>query len=180
MSPLNKCKSQLVEQPRQVEELAAWDRLQVFDRIQNSILLFDKTSLPPSSGIDQHMYCFFIERKLYVMRSEIWSVCLKRCMFPKRVSLIAGSELTVFDTEYCKMAVAICYDLRFPELAQLAAAKGCQMLLYPGTSAIEMCVLPTFHFKQFIGLEPSIRTWNSQNKSATARIVCVLVYILLA
>lgn len=33
---------------------------------------------------------------------------------------------------YGKVAVAICYDIRFPELAAVAARKGCFLLLYPG------------------------------------------------
>lgn len=34
--------------------------------------------------------------------------------------------------EYGKIAVAICYDVRFPELAMIAARKGCFALIYPG------------------------------------------------
>ncbi|TSK42073.1 Omega-amidase NIT2 [Bagarius yarrelli] len=32
----------------------------------------------------------------------------------------------------CKVGVGICYDIRFAELAQIYARKGCQLLVYPG------------------------------------------------
>ncbi|KAK4203806.1 carbon-nitrogen hydrolase [Triangularia verruculosa] len=47
--------------------------------------------------------------------------------------LSPGNKLTVIDLpEYGKIAVAICYDIRFPELAIIAARKGCFALIYPG------------------------------------------------
>lgn len=35
-------------------------------------------------------------------------------------------------TAYGKVGLAICYDLRFPEMAQLMAHAGCWLLCYPG------------------------------------------------
>ncbi|MCJ1393380.1 hypothetical protein MMC18_006253 [Xylographa bjoerkii] len=47
--------------------------------------------------------------------------------------LSPGNKLTLVDIPpYGKIAVAICYDIRFPELATIAARKGCFLLLYPG------------------------------------------------
>jgi omega-amidase len=47
--------------------------------------------------------------------------------------LSPGNKLTIVDLpEYGKIAVAICYDVRFPELAMVAARKGAFLLLYPG------------------------------------------------
>ncbi|KAK3377963.1 putative nitrilase [Podospora didyma] len=47
--------------------------------------------------------------------------------------LSAGNDLTIVDlAEYGKIAVAICYDIRFPELAMIAARRGCFALVYPG------------------------------------------------
>jgi omega-amidase len=40
-------------------------------------------------------------------------------------------QVTIFDTEYCKIGVGICYDIRFPEYAQLMNLKGAQMIVYP-------------------------------------------------
>ncbi|KAF2246772.1 carbon-nitrogen hydrolase [Trematosphaeria pertusa] len=47
--------------------------------------------------------------------------------------LSPGNRITLIDLpEYGKIAVAICYDIRFPELAMIAARKGAFLLLYPG------------------------------------------------
>lgn len=47
--------------------------------------------------------------------------------------LTAGNKVTIVDLpEYGKIAVAICYDIRFPELGLIAARKGCFALVYPG------------------------------------------------
>ncbi len=41
------------------------------------------------------------------------------------------SRLKVFDTEFGKMAVAICYDVEFPEVARAAARQGAALLVVP-------------------------------------------------
>lgn len=47
--------------------------------------------------------------------------------------LSPGNKITLLDLpEYGKIAIAICYDIRFPELATIAARKGAFLLLYPG------------------------------------------------
>ncbi|KAH8728379.1 carbon-nitrogen hydrolase [Phaeosphaeriaceae sp. PMI808] len=47
--------------------------------------------------------------------------------------LSPGNKISIVDLpEYGKVAVAICYDVRFPELATIAARKGAFLLLYPG------------------------------------------------
>ncbi|KAH6610838.1 carbon-nitrogen hydrolase [Trichoderma cornu-damae] len=47
--------------------------------------------------------------------------------------LSAGNKVTLIDLpEYGTIAVAICYDARFPELATIAARRGAFALVYPG------------------------------------------------
>lgn len=47
--------------------------------------------------------------------------------------LSAGNKVTIVDLpDYGKIALAICYDIRFPELAMIAARNGCFALVYPG------------------------------------------------
>ena len=47
--------------------------------------------------------------------------------------LTAGDKLTLVDLPgYGRIAVAICYDVRFPELAMIAARRGAFALIYPG------------------------------------------------
>ncbi|KAI1821382.1 carbon-nitrogen hydrolase [Xylaria intraflava] len=47
--------------------------------------------------------------------------------------LTAGDKLTLVDLPgYGRIAVAICYDVRFPELAMIATRRGAFALIYPG------------------------------------------------
>lgn len=40
-------------------------------------------------------------------------------------------QFTIFTTEYCKFGIGICYDIRFPEYAQMLTKLGAQVLAYP-------------------------------------------------
>lgn len=51
--------------------------------------------------------------------------------FKESDTLTAGEDITVFDTEFGKMGLCICYDLRFPELARLMVQEGAKVLLVP-------------------------------------------------
>lgn len=42
-----------------------------------------------------------------------------------------GDELKVFDTDFGKIGVLICYDVEFPELARLQSEEGMQILFVP-------------------------------------------------
>ncbi len=42
-----------------------------------------------------------------------------------------GTRLRVFDTAIGRLAVAICYDVEFPELARAAARQGAYLLVVP-------------------------------------------------
>ena len=44
-----------------------------------------------------------------------------------------GNKVCVFDTEFCKMGLGICYDLRFAELGMIMAQQGARVLIYPGS-----------------------------------------------
>jgi predicted amidohydrolase len=52
--------------------------------------------------------------------------------FKESDTLTAGEQITVFDTEFGKMGLCVCYDMRFPELARLMALKGAKVLIVPG------------------------------------------------
>ena len=52
--------------------------------------------------------------------------------FEKREWLVSpGSGVTVFNTAIGKLAITICYDVEFPEVARAAARKGVEILLVP-------------------------------------------------
>jgi len=52
--------------------------------------------------------------------------------FKESDTLTKGGALTVVDTEYGKVGIGICYDIRFPEMATVYANRGAQMIVYPG------------------------------------------------
>jgi len=52
--------------------------------------------------------------------------------FKESETLSAGNRVTSFDTPYGRIGLGICYDLRFPEYAQILGQQGCNILLYPG------------------------------------------------
>ena len=60
------------------------------------------------------------QRKIHMTRfeSEEWFV-------------VPGSHLKVFETDFGRLAITICYDVEFPELARVAARAGADILLVP-------------------------------------------------
>jgi predicted amidohydrolase len=56
-----------------------------------------------------------------------------RIRFQESSVLQPGNQLTTaVSTSLCQLGVGICYDIRFPELAMIAARRGCQLMIYPG------------------------------------------------
>ncbi len=51
--------------------------------------------------------------------------------FKESDTLSAGNSVTVFDTEFGKMGLCICYDFRFPELARLMVNNGAKLIFVP-------------------------------------------------
>lgn len=51
--------------------------------------------------------------------------------FRESDTLSAGSGITVFETDFGKVGLCICYDLRFPELVRLMALQGAELILVP-------------------------------------------------
>ena len=43
----------------------------------------------------------------------------------------AGSRIVVCDTEFCKMGLSVCYDMRFPELYRIMALRGAKVMFVP-------------------------------------------------
>jgi len=51
--------------------------------------------------------------------------------FKESETLTPGMELNVFDTEFGKFGLAICYDFRFPEVGRILVQKGAKAIIVP-------------------------------------------------
>lgn len=84
----------------------------------NTSLTFSPTGALLATHRKMHLFDISIPGKITFRESDVLS---------------PGDSLTLVDLpDYGRVAVAICYDVRFPELATIAARKGCFALIYPG------------------------------------------------
>lgn len=89
--------------------------LQDEKKIYNTSYVFDRDG----KQIAKH-------RKMHLFDCDLPSV-----NFHESDTLSAGNEVTVFDTEFGKIGLMICFDIRFPELARLMTDRGAQMIIVP-------------------------------------------------
>jgi len=81
-----------------------------------------------SVSLDPNGNTLGIHRKIHLFDIDIPG----KIRFVESETLSAGDSPTIIDTEYCKIVVAICYDMRFAELGLLYGRSGCKFLCYPG------------------------------------------------
>jgi len=89
-------------------------------KLYNTSLTFDPTGKLLATHRKVHLFDIDIPNKIRFKESD---------------ALSAGNKVTIIDLpDYGKIAVAICYDIRFPELATIAARPphNAFLLLYPG------------------------------------------------
>jgi omega-amidase len=51
--------------------------------------------------------------------------------FKESETITAGKDVTVIETEFCKIGIAICYDMRFPELIRKMVLNGAKIIVAP-------------------------------------------------
>lgn len=51
--------------------------------------------------------------------------------FKESETLTPGKDIVVFETEFCKMGLCVCFDFRFPELIRLMADQGAELIIVP-------------------------------------------------
>lgn len=87
------------------------------DRIYNTSFIFDRGG----RQIAKH-------RKVHLFDVDIRG----GQKFRESDTLTPGDKATVFDTEYGKLGVCICFDLRFPELSRQMVEQGAEVIIVPG------------------------------------------------
>jgi predicted amidohydrolase len=87
------------------------------DHIYNTSFIYN----PSGELIGRH-------RKLHLFDIDVPG----RIQFKESETLTPGEEITVVETDFGKLGVAICYDIRFPELSRLMTMQGAELLVFPG------------------------------------------------
>ena len=54
-------------------------------------------------------------------------------VFKESDTLTAGDSFNTFETEWCRMAVNICFDIRFPESSRIPALNGAKVIFNPAS-----------------------------------------------
>lgn len=86
------------------------------NHIYNSSFIFDNKGKIIGKHQKMHLFDIDVPGKIRFKESD---------------TLSPGRNITVVDTEFCKIGVAICYDMRFPELLRLMALQGAKLIVIP-------------------------------------------------
>lgn len=65
-------------------------------------------------------------------KMHLFDIDTPEIKFKESDTLSAGNQIGVFDTQFTRIGVSICYDIRFPELSRIMALKGAQLFIIPG------------------------------------------------
>ena len=87
------------------------------DKLYNTSYLFDKTGKIIAKHRKMHLFDIDVKDQIAFRESDV---------------LTAGDNVTIADTDFGRVGIGICYDVRFPELARLMVEKGALILFYPG------------------------------------------------
>ena len=86
------------------------------DKVYNTSFSFDKQGNIIGRHRKVHLFDIDVKGGIRFMESD---------------TLTAGEDLTVIDTEFCKIGVAICYDVRFPEWFRNMTLDGAKLIVLP-------------------------------------------------
>ncbi len=87
------------------------------DRVYNTCYVYDRQGNKIARHRKAHLFDIDVEGGQRFFESE---------------TLTAGDNITVFDTEFGKMGLCICFDFRFQELAKVMGDRGAQVIFVPG------------------------------------------------
>lgn len=87
------------------------------EKLYNTSYLFNKKGDIIAKHRKMHLFDIDVKDKITFKESDV---------------LTAGDEFTTAETEFGKIGIGICYDIRFPELARIMVEDGALILFYPG------------------------------------------------
>ena len=85
-------------------------------KIYNTAYVFDREGRQIAKHRKMHLFDIAVKGGQYYRESD---------------TLAPGNDVTVFDTEFGKIGLCVCFDFRFPELGRLMALKGARLVLCP-------------------------------------------------
>lgn len=85
-------------------------------KVYNTSYVFDRGGRQIAKHRKAHLFDIDVEGGQRFQESEVLS---------------PGSQVTVFDTEFGKIGLCICFDFRFQELAKTMADRGAQLIVVP-------------------------------------------------
>lgn len=87
------------------------------DKVYNTSYVFNRKGIKIAKHRKMHLFDIDVEGGQSFKESDVLS---------------SGDNITVFDTEFCKIGLLICYDIRFPELSRLMVQNGAEVIVAPG------------------------------------------------
>ena len=84
--------------------------------IYNTSYVFDRQGKQIAKHRKVHLFDIDVEGGQYFKESD---------------TLVPGSEVTTFDTDFGKLGLCICYDIRFPEMFRLMVNEGAKLVIVP-------------------------------------------------
>ncbi len=91
------------------------------EHIYNTSVVFDRTGVETARYSKLHLFDVVLPDGLEYLESKV---------------IMAGNEIVVCDCEGVKLGLAICYDLRFPQLFHMLADHGAQVFILPAAFTV--------------------------------------------
>ncbi len=93
-------------------------------------------SIPEASEGKVYNTCVAIDNKGNILgrhrKVHLFDVNIPgKIEFKESATLNSGDDVTVVDAGICKIGIAICYDVRFPEMFRIMALRGAQIVVIP-------------------------------------------------
>ena len=88
--------------------------------------------------LDGNIYnsCFVFDRNGQILdvyrKMHLFDVDIPGMIFHESEIITAGNEIVVVETDLTNVGMAVCYDIRFPELFRLMALKNAGLMVVPG------------------------------------------------
>lgn len=116
------------ESGESLAELSRWAK-------ENGIILVGG-SVPEKDGDKMYNTCYVFDRDGELIakhrKAHMFDVQIENGVsFRESKHFSPGNEITVFDTEFGKMGVMVCFDIRFPELCRSMAKRGAKLIFCP-------------------------------------------------